>query len=178
LLIFILGWYWSQGYSFKKNEVTGETVEEAIVQNLIRNEPNFNNVIEEINLDRNTKLVFYSHREQNLVFANLVKKKWNGKWKVISSNSTRMGLHKGEYAPYLWKGLKTDKYMGMWGIILDPNVETIMLKYEQEVEAKVINRPGYPRIWYKLFQTEDDLSRIEKEWAIESNGEKVPWNKE
>ncbi|QHE52419.1 hypothetical protein [Pontibacillus sp. HMF3514] len=48
------------------------------------------------------------------------------------------------------------------------------MKYERKVEAKVINKPGYPRIWYKLFQTEDGLNQIEKECPIDSNGEEVP----
>ncbi|MFC4559758.1 hypothetical protein ACFO3D_16345 [Virgibacillus kekensis] len=180
IVLGIVGWYWTEGYGFTGTDVTGETIEESIFQYTSSDQNQVSNqgdLIEKIQVKEDFYLVFTLNKSLDSINAFLIKKKWNGNWRVENmSGEASIELHPGAYSPYSWNGLSSEDFSGYWGVVYDSDVESIVLrKNMKEAHANIIDSTRFPPIWYKLYP-ESDLNDIEIVKAVDIDGEEVPWD--
>ncbi|WP_067729539.1 glycosyltransferase family protein [Oceanobacillus damuensis] len=179
IMLGIVGWFWTEGFGFIDSNVTGDSIEEAIFE-YTSNTSHLDmqaGILETVEIDKGTFLVFTQNENLDAIHSSVVRKKWNGKWKVATmSGNAPIEQHPGETNPYYWTRIGTDEAAGYWGVIYDSNVETIVLKNNKEERADVLDLPDYPPIWYKVKpHPSENFKNIDMK-AIDSKGEEVPWS--
>ncbi|OZM56837.1 hypothetical protein CIB95_08680 [Lottiidibacillus patelloidae] len=174
--LLVVAYYYTDGFDFKDSDGTGDTIEEALVNFSEKRNLSFGEIIKEVYVDQETKLIFYMDRTQYSLSASIVKQKWNGKWKVLVVSANQL-LEQIEDHPYSWGGFSDDEtIMGYWGIIYYENVEKMVVKKNKEIEiAEMFQHPNLPRVWYKFYDVTDPYIRNISFWPEDANGNEVPW---
>jgi hypothetical protein len=173
----IVGWFWTEVFGFTKTDITGDSIEDAIYQfTSTTGQPyKYGETLERVKIQQNIFLVFTLDQNRNSIYSSIIKKKWNGNWKVVSmSGNAPTERHPTESNPYYWVGIGNDDITGYWGVIYDSKVKKIILSDKGE-RANILDLPNIPRIWYKVYQPNKQSRNIDIK-AIDSSGNEVPWS--
>lgn len=174
----ILGYFMTEGYDFTYNS---DSIDEAIINYKLNTNhavPGHGGVVGKLEIRSETLMVFSFNGTRDSIHGSIVKKGWNRKWKVIDMSGSALPIerHPGEFYTYLWNGIATPELVGYWGVIYNPNIETIVLKNNDvEGKASILDLPNTPIIWYKLYPRLDS-ENIEIMRAIDSKGNEIPFS--
>lgn len=136
-----------------------------------------NHLIEKVNIDDYTVLIFFLNPNYDTVYYSLIEKQKNGNWTVLATSSLSTKKHPGETNPYSYSGILSEKFNGFWGVIFDQDIETLVLEANQEDNATVIQSPHCNPIWFKVYKkSQVALNDVKSIKAIDANGNEVPWD--
>jgi hypothetical protein len=178
--LLVTGYYWTEGYGFKETDVTGDTIEEALFNMSQKKGFTYGKIIKEVYVGADTRLIFHLDNMQYSLRASVVKKKWNGKWKVlVFSKNQLIEQGPGEDHPYSWGGFSADGVIsGYWGFIYYENVERMVVKKNKELStAELFEYPNLPIIWYKYFDADDQYIKYISVWPEDAEGNEIPWSR-
>lgn len=121
------------------------TIESAIENNFYNPHPTIKlkKILNEINVDRDTKFVFYINHANSISYGHL-SKKWNGGWKVVSASGT-FPLELNNVDISFFSRLFNNEIFIYGGIIYNKNTNKVFFN---GIEATILNNDEDVRISY------------------------------
>ncbi len=139
LVFFVFGWFWTEGYGLVNKERIGATPEEALFNFCVNREIRFrvSEIIAIEKIDDSTMLLFYENKKNNYMVA-LIEKKWNNKWKFISTAGEAWTDENKDISPrYSYVGMELPLY---WGFIDKEKIASVKVSdnYMEKSEATIV----------------------------------------
>lgn len=135
----VFGWFWTEGFGFTNKYPYGSTIEKALksMHDNVGYPGNLTKIAHTVDIEKNKKLVFYE-RDNNTLGCELPRKKWNGKWIVLSISGLELPLEAPSYegedkSKVCWAPSDMNEFSANIGVIYDENIDKVQVAGKEAI---------------------------------------------